>query len=458
MSNPMHVIIIGAGTGGLCLAHGLKRAGISVAVYERDRTRIDGLYGYRVGISPLGSTALAECLPPELFQVFVDTCARSPQYFNILTEQLEQVFTLAMPANPDPVKAERAVSRMTLRQVLLTGLEDVVHFDKKFLSYEKRDDGHVVARFEDGSEAVGDLLVGADGANSPVRQQRLPNAQMADTGIRSVGGKLPLTAESKALLSNEVFYGISLMMAPHGVGGIIHVMEFPWRHKERPDNQRPDNIGGNDPELLARWPGLLYDNTRDYINWAVWAAQKNLPAPFHTESLPRDPQVLTNVVRAVTQGWHPNFHRLIELTDPTTFHPLRIRTSVPMKPWQTDNVTLLGDAVHTMTPGRGVGANTALRDAAVLCRQLTEVAGGRKPLLDAVHAYEVEMLRYSKDAVIASRKQIDARGLAHKPVAGRALLALTRTGLRIANQVPALKRRRAQADFRLRSADLLKAG
>jgi cation diffusion facilitator CzcD-associated flavoprotein CzcO len=37
------VVVIGAGTGGLCLAQGLKRVGIPVAIYERDRTRTDGL-------------------------------------------------------------------------------------------------------------------------------------------------------------------------------------------------------------------------------------------------------------------------------------------------------------------------------------------------------------------------------------------------------------------------------
>ena len=67
MSPPRHqVVIIGAGTSGLCLAHGLVRAGIDVAVYERDRTRRDGLQGYRIGISPDGSRALHACLPPVL--------------------------------------------------------------------------------------------------------------------------------------------------------------------------------------------------------------------------------------------------------------------------------------------------------------------------------------------------------------------------------------------------------
>jgi 2-polyprenyl-6-methoxyphenol hydroxylase-like FAD-dependent oxidoreductase len=54
----MHVIIVGGGTGGMCLAHGLRRAGISVAVYERYRSRSEGLHGYRVGIDP--NTALRD--------------------------------------------------------------------------------------------------------------------------------------------------------------------------------------------------------------------------------------------------------------------------------------------------------------------------------------------------------------------------------------------------------------
>ena len=131
---PPHVLIIGAGTGGLCLAHGLRRAGISVAVYERDRTRTDGLHGYRVGIDPDGSRALHACLPPELYATFVATCARAPRYFNMLTEQLGEVCVArsCRAAATDPVDSEKSVSRMTLRQVLLTGLEDVVHFDKTF--------------------------------------------------------------------------------------------------------------------------------------------------------------------------------------------------------------------------------------------------------------------------------------------------------------------------------------
>jgi salicylate hydroxylase len=43
-----HVIIIGGGIGGLTLAQGLKKNGISCAVYERDLSRADRLQGYRI--------------------------------------------------------------------------------------------------------------------------------------------------------------------------------------------------------------------------------------------------------------------------------------------------------------------------------------------------------------------------------------------------------------------------
>jgi hypothetical protein len=105
-TNRFTVLIIGAGTGGLCLAHGLRRAGIDVAVHERDRARSDGLLGYRVGIDADGSRALAACLPPELFDTFVATCARPPRYFTMLTEKFDPLLTLELPEQDDAIDSE----------------------------------------------------------------------------------------------------------------------------------------------------------------------------------------------------------------------------------------------------------------------------------------------------------------------------------------------------------------
>lgn len=63
--------------------------------------------------------------------------------------------------------------------------------------------------------------------------------------------------------------------------------------------------------------------------------------------------------------------------------------------WKSeDRVTVIGDACHAMTPGGGMGANTALRDSALLGRLL---AGGFKEGLMA--AYEEEMRGYASEAV-----------------------------------------------------------
>src|SRR4029077_16691739 len=88
MAHSFHVLIIGGGIGGLTLAQGLKQAGISAAVYERDRTVNDRLQGYRVHIRSTGSLAMHECLTPHLFDVFDRTCGAPSMAVRFFTEQL----------------------------------------------------------------------------------------------------------------------------------------------------------------------------------------------------------------------------------------------------------------------------------------------------------------------------------------------------------------------------------
>ena len=439
----MKVLVIGGGTGGLALAHGLKRAGIGVSVFERDALRTDGLHGYRVGIDPDGSRALRTLLPNELFDTFVATRARDPKYFNMLTEDLREVLSLDLPPVTDPVESEKSISRMTLRQVLLTGLDDVVEFGKEFVRFEQHGD-QVTAYFADGAQATGDLLVAADGAGSRVRRQYLPQARTEETGIIAIAGKLPLTEESGKLVPPKVFEGISMVSAPRGLACIIHVMEFQWDR----DGNVKHGIGGNTEELIRNWPGLQFDNTRDYINWGLSATADKFPANV----MELRGQELIDLALKLTPGWHPNLRKLFELTDPGTCFPVNIWTSVPLEPWQTTNVTLLGDAIHTMTPGRGVGANTALRDALLLCKKLIDVRDGRAELLTAVNEYEAKMIDYGFEAVIKSRAQMSASDPIHKPLVGRAVLAGFRTAMRTVNHVPPLKRRMRDSMLRYRGA------
>ena len=432
-SAKLRVIIIGAGTGGLALAHGLKQAGIAVCVYERDRTPREDSGGFRVGISPAGSRFIKALVPPSVYELYVATCARAPRYFNMLTEQGSELLCLAIEGEAaSAMDGEKNVIRRTLRRVLLTGLDDQVIFGKRFMAFDSNCDGSVTAHFEDGTCASADVLIGADGAGSRVRKQRLPQAQHRETGIVSIGGKLPMSPQSRALLSDKMYYGMSMIMAPRGVGAVIHSIEF--------------SPGRAIPDFAARWPGFESTIAEDSFGWGLWAARQNVPRDPHG----LQPQDQLQLARELTRHWHPNLRQLIDLTDLTTLQSINIRTSVPVAPWESSNVTLLGDAIHTMTPGRGAGANTALRDAVLLCQTLTEVQRGLIPLLPAIHRYEAEMLRYSTEAVIESRKQMNASDLIHRPLIGGIQLAGMRTVMRLINAMPPVKRQILRRIMRVR--------
>jgi hypothetical protein len=279
-----------------------------------------------------------------------------------------------------------------------------------------------------------------------VRRQYLPHAQVEDTGIIAIGGKVPITAETKPLLPETCFHGLSLVFAPRGRFGIWHVMEFGWDL----DGRVKSSIGGNDAELISRWPGLLFDNTRDYINWGFWASTDKYPS--EVMDLRRDD--LIRLVLDMTPDWHPSMRRLFALSDPGSCFPITIRTSVPIPPWPASTVTLLGDAIHTMTPGQGVGANTALRDAALLCRELVAAQRGAKPLLAAIGDYEAQMVPYGFARVADSLAQNGSSGTGplHKPVLGRVVLAATRTYFRAVGHIPAVRRKFLDGLYTYRSS------
>jgi 2-polyprenyl-6-methoxyphenol hydroxylase-like FAD-dependent oxidoreductase len=354
----------------------------------------------------------------------------------MLTEQISEVLCFELEGVvADAMDGEKNVVRRTLRRVLLTGLEEKVSFGKRLLRYAHNPDGTVTAHFEDGSFARGDILVGAGGTGSAVRKQRLPEARLEDTGMMSFGGKLPMTAANRALLTDKMFYGMSMIMAPKGFGAIIHLLEFE-QHR-------------TDANFAARWPGFLDALEDDSIGWGIWGARQNFPA----DPSAMNGQELQRLGLELTRHWHPLFGELIRMTNPAAISYTGVRTSVPPAPWESSNVTLLGDAVHTMTPGRGAGANTALRDAALLSNLLIAANEGQKPMIEAIHEYETEMLRYSADAVTESKKQMNSNDWIHRPVIGRVQLGLTRGAMRIINAMPALKQRALENMMRVRGAN-----
>ncbi len=103
-------------------------------------------------------------------------------------------------------------------------------------------------------------------------------------------------------------------------------------------------------------------------------------------------------------SWHQDLRGLVGLADIGETFLVRVRTSVLVPAWKPGRVTLLGDAIHAMSPARGSGANTALQDAGVLCRTLAGATPARPALIAAVGDYESQMREYGFAAVQASRE------------------------------------------------------
>ncbi|MFJ8751962.1 FAD-dependent oxidoreductase [Streptomyces sp. NPDC102441] len=104
------------------------------------------------------------------------------------------------------------------------------------------------------------------------------------------------------------------------------------------------------------------------------------------------PAALRDVALGVLgDDWHDDVHRLLGLWDTDSLFPLRISTAAPVPVWESGPVTLIGDAIHAMSPALAMGADTAVRDAGELTRALSYAAGTGEPLMNAVSSYENRM-------------------------------------------------------------------
>lgn len=423
---PLHVIIIGGGIGGLTLAQGLKKAGVSVAVYERDHTLDARLQGYRLNIEPVGSQALHHCLPPALWEVLVATAGDPGPGMGVFTEQLRELMQEdETTMQTDPTRSTHAVSRVTLRRLLLAGLSEVVLFDKEFVRYQRTDCGRVTAYFADGTSAIGDVLVGADGVRSRVRQQLLPAARLIDLPAIGVGGKLALTREVESWLPRTLLTNKNMILPPRHF-----LFTSIFKRREQADKvakrlgEQLQTVGLSEEHLHEAEDG-------DYIMWAFVAHRHFYPA--FVQGLRG--QVLRDLVEQQMSRWHPALCRLVTSSDTQTVEHFEFKAAARVKPWPSTNVTLLGDAIHAMPPVGGMGGNTALRDASMLCRQLLAVERGESDLVSALHVYEAEMLSYGFKVVRETRLMLQLAIFR-----SRIIRAVARTFFWLCGVVPPLRK------------------
>lgn len=230
----LSVAIAGAGLSGLCLAQALLRAGFEVQVYERDPSPFARRQGYRITVDEHGIGALQRCLPPHLFELFLATDSAPGGSFRFLNQDLGEIFKLTFAADPNGtnLRLPRQADRETLRAVLLSGLQDRVHFGKAAVRAEAMSTGATLF-FADGSSTQASVVVGADGVHSALREQLLPDCAPVDTGYMAIYGRSLLRQDDGALLIPPPLANTGVLAAgPHGQVFFFTTMHF---HESPPE-------------------------------------------------------------------------------------------------------------------------------------------------------------------------------------------------------------------------------
>ncbi|MDG4767526.1 FAD-dependent monooxygenase [Solwaraspora sp. WMMD406] len=316
---PVRVLIVGASVAGLALARALRLAGLRPTVVEKLPPSVvagAGIFLPGNAIRALRELGLDGPLRPLgaviRHQRFLDSAGRQ-----LCAVDLDQLW--------DGVGECRALPRADLHRVLLTGAGGEVRHDTEVCDLEVGDETTKVA-FGDGSYAEYDLVVGADGRRSTVRQ------------LAGLGG------------------------AAHPVGQIVY---------------RSVVSGG--PEI-TEWTGLLGQRAGIVVMPMGYGrlycyADEALPAG---SAPPADP--LVRLRDLFGEYGHP-VPAVLEAVEKVQ---VAVTDEVELSAWSRGNVVLVGDAAHATAPTLSQGAAMALEDALVLA----EMVRTRSSIAEALAGYE----------------------------------------------------------------------
>lgn len=304
----MKYTIIGAGIGGLTLCIGLQKYGIDATIYER----FEDIREVGAGI----------WLSPNALQVL--------EYLDVLDEvkahgNFIKHITIGKPDltpivdNPQNKIEERfgytsiAIHRAKLQQILINKIEEGrLELGKTFDSYITPNDTKIVTNFTDGSSVDSDILIGADGINSAVRNQLFPFSSTRYSGQTCWRGVASVQLDEK----------------------FDHRVYEVWGNKIR--------IGFSkisDGKYYWFAVALAYPNQKD------------------------DPHSVKPVLLDKFREFHPVVSQLISNTPEDKLTRNDINDLNPMSKWYEGRVCLIGDAGHATTPNMGQGGAQAIEDA-----------------------------------------------------------------------------------------------
>ncbi|KAK7449761.1 hypothetical protein VKT23_013236 [Stygiomarasmius scandens] len=376
------VLIIGAGSAGLLIAHALKKLNIPYTVFERDLSSTSRARDWSFGVY-WAQSRLGECLPPGIDENYLlnhaqvdDFCAGEDFYIPCFNGETGELLKKVM--TPYSIRLGRKKFLKVLKED--GGID--VKYGKRLSSIKCDPEGDTVtALFEDGTEEQGALLIGCEGAHSKVREYLVgaEKAALRPLPILTNAAVTSFPAEA-ALAIRKIHQRFMFSIHPEGC--------FIWMSVQDAFDPDPSKWTFM---LLQTWPEAGTDmNVND--------VRPNLKTkPAIVEDMRQRASVFAEPWKSIWQAipddapvWHNR------LSDWAT------------EPWDNRNgrVTLAGDAAHPMTFHRGQGLNNAISDACTLLHALKDhySANGTSPFAKALEVYESEVWERGKEAVLSSAK------------------------------------------------------
>jgi salicylate hydroxylase len=315
------VAIVGGGIGGIAAALSLLQAGFDVHVYERAPAISE--VGAGIQVSPNASRVLHRlALAEDLARMGVRPLAWHQRRW-------DDGRTLLRADLGDAVVGAFGFPHYQMHRADLLGTlagalaPERLHTGHRLLGMAEHGD-RVRATFENGATVEVDLLVGADGIHSTVRELLFGPQDPAFTGCAAYRGLVP--AERLAHLDLEVT--AQIWMGPEA-----HFVHY-------------------------------FVQSRKLVNFVAVVEQDSWTRESWTD--PGDPADAI----AAFEGWHPQLHEILRAVDETFIWALFDRPPLPR--WSEGRVTLLGDACHPMLPFMAQGAAQALEDGATLAACLAQ--------------------------------------------------------------------------------------
>ncbi len=331
----LRVAVVGGGIGGLAAAGFLHRAGLNVTVYEQAAEISEigaGLVVTPNAVRLLRRLGGIERLREVAVPLEVGWEFRRWQDGSVL-------FSQRMGADCERLFGEQCYTahRADLLDILLSAAgEPAPRLGARCVAVRRRADGVELA-FADGSAATADVVIGADGTHSVVRDAVLTTGPPRFSGVCAYRCLVPADrAPAFALRQVQTLW----------LGPDHHFVHYPI-------------------------------SAGRYVNLVAFAPARD----WRIESWTAEGRV--EDLRAEFDDWDPQLTRLIEAADRTGRWALFDRDPLPR--WTNGPITVTGDAAHPMFPFLGQGAAQAIEDGAVLASCLAE---GRSDPPAALRRYE----------------------------------------------------------------------